>query len=141
MNEKTKILEMLAAGKISVADAEKLLAAVGESASAESSAGGGVEGKKTPKFLRVEVKSNKKDKGPETVNVRVPFQLLRAGVKLAALMPEDVQGKVTSALGEKGIQLDLTKARGNELEALIEQLQDLSIDVDSEDEKVRVFME
>lgn len=136
MNEKTKILEMLAAGKISVADAEKLLSAVGEGTSSSNSLS-----KKTPKFLRVEVTSDNKEKGPETVNVRVPFQLLKAGVKLAALMPEDVQGKVSNALGEKGIHLDLSKAKANELESLVEQLQDLSIDVDSPDGKVRVFME
>lgn len=136
MNEKTKILEMLAAGKISVADAEKLLSAVGEGTSSSTSLF-----KKTPKFLRVEVTSDNKEKGPETVNVRVPFQLLKAGVKLAALMPEDVQGKVSNALGEKGIHLDLSKAKASELESLVEQLQDLSIDVDSPDGKVRVFME
>lgn len=137
MNEKTKILEMLAAGKINVTEAEKLLAAVGS----ETAQGSATMERKSPKFLRVEVRSNNKEKGPELVNIRVPFQLLKAGVKLAALMPENVQGKVNHALGEKGIHVDLSKAKGNELEALIEQLQDLSVDVDSENEKVRIFME
>lgn len=136
MEEKTKILEMLAAGKINVQEAEKLLAAVGaDNVMPEASA------KRIPKFLRVEVKSQKGEDGPETVNVRVPFQLLRAGVKLAALMPENVQSKVTTALGEKGINMDLSRIKPDDLEDLINQLQELSIDVDSDKEKVRVFME
>jgi hypothetical protein len=136
MNEKTKILEMLAAGKISVDEAEKLLATLNATESTTE-----IESQKTPKFLRVEVKSSRKDKEPETVNIRVPFKLLRAGVKLAGLMPESVQKKVSQALEDKGIQLDLTKAKGAELDSLIEQLQDVSIDVDSGKDKVRIFME
>lgn len=136
MEEKTKILEMLSAGKINVQEAEKLLSAVG----ANSAMTGNAEAKKSPKYLRVEVKSSKED-GPETVNVRVPFNLLRAGVKLAALMPANVQAKVNDAFGEKGINMDLSKVKSEDLEDLILQLQELSIDVDSDKEKVRVFVE
>jgi len=43
----------------------------------------------------------------EKVNIRIPFQLLRAGIKLASVVPVDVQGKVNDALKEKGINIDL----------------------------------
>lgn len=135
MDEKTKILEMLAAGKINVQEAEKLLSAVGADSNTSEAAV-----KKNPKFLRVEVNSIS-EKGPETVNVRVPFSLLKAGVKLAALMPANVQDKVTTALGEKGINMDLSKVKADDLDEIIHQLQELSIDVDSDKEKVRVFVE
>jgi hypothetical protein len=136
MEEKKKILEMLAAGKISVAEAEQLLAAVGAEGAASAAASPAAEGKrKSPKFLRVEVKSEE-----ENVNVRVPFQLLRAGVKLASLMPAGVQGQVQETLNEKGISLDLSKARPEDLEEMLDHLADLQIDVDGK-EQVRIYME
>ncbi len=138
MEEKTKILEMLAAGKINVQEAEKLLTAIG----ADDGENSKTTGRKSPKFLRVEVKGREGKEGRDTVNVRVPFSLLRAGVKLAALIPQNVQGQVTQALGEKGIHIDLSKMKPDDLEEVITQLEDLQVDVDSSSgDQVRVYVE
>jgi hypothetical protein len=76
--ERRRILAMVAEGKITVFEAEKLLDAVGDKSS--SAATGASEPSRRGKlsFLRVEVKSADND----NVNVRVPLNLVRAGIKL-----------------------------------------------------------
>lgn len=143
-----QILQMLSEGKISANEAERLLAAVeGASASASSEAGSASAVKGRPKYLRVLVDSeeNGEHDGPTKVNIRVPMQLLRAGVKLAGLLPAQALEKANSAMREQGIPMDLTQIKPENLEELVEQLSDLSVDVDQKDAatkvKVRVFCE
>lgn len=126
---------MLKQGKISVTEAEELLEAVGgQTAESAQPAQSAPKGK--PKFMRVLVVD-----GAEQVDVRIPLQLLRAGIKLGALIPNDAKGKVSSALGEKGINLDLANVKPEDVEALIEGLADMSVNVQDGAEQVRVFCE
>ena len=138
--DRKKILEMLAQGKISVEDAEKLLQAISQP-SAESEVGMKGKGTVFPRYLRVVVEPGPESKTKEKVNIRVPIALMKAGLKLASLIPVDVQGKVDAALKEKGITLDLSKITDKNLEELLVHLNDLTVDVDSGKEKVRVFCE
>ena len=86
MNEQRKdILDMLAEGKITAEEAEQLIAAL-ERDQAPAATSLDVRPKGKAKYLRVVVDAV--DNGePSRVNVRVPLQLLRAGVRLAALIP------------------------------------------------------
>jgi len=136
--ERKKILEMLADGKISVEEAEKLLSVISES-SGETS-----EGEKTDKarlkYLRVIVEPGPGSENSERVNVRVPIKLIRAGIKFASLLPKDVQGKVDNALKESGISLDFSQIKEENMEEIVESLRDLTVDVEGK-ERVRVFCE
>lgn len=138
MNEdRRKILEMLAAGQITADEAERLIAALEK----EPPTPGGENGsqsspKAKPKYVRVVV-----DDGPTKVNVRVPMQLLRAGVKLASLIPPAVRERVNFALHKEGVQFDLNQIKPENLEELIDQLNDLTVDVDDKNTKVRVYCE
>jgi hypothetical protein len=69
------------------------------------------------------------------------MQLLRAGVKLAALIPPQAQERVNDALREKGMAVDLTQLKPEHLEELVDQLSELTVDVDDSKAKVRVFCE
>ena len=83
-------------------------------------------------------------KGPTSVNVRVPMQLLRAGVRLASLIPAQAHQQLDDAFSRHGVPLTLSQIKPENLEELIEHLEDLTIDVDTTDEgttKVRVFCE
>ena len=141
MNEQhRKILEMLAQGQITAAEAESLITALErEQQTVASPATNGPR----PKYLRVLVESQEgvdgQDKG--TVNVRVPLPLLRAGVKLAALIPPQALAKANDELAKSGVPIDLTQLKPQDIEELIEHLADLTIDVDQPDAKVRVFCE
>jgi hypothetical protein len=123
--ETRKVLEMLAAGQIGAADAEKLLEKLDRGASAGADAHAG-------RYLRVLVESPK----CEQVNVRVPLAFLRSGMKLLAVLPPRVNEK----LAEKGIDLSaISDLKGEDLE---QALRDLLVNVDGPDgNKVRVFCE
>ena len=151
MNEhRHQILEMLATGKISADEAERLIAAMeAVSSNATSDTGSSTPTKSRPKYLRVLVDtdegSNGSYDGPTKVNVRVPMQLLRAGVRLAGLIPQQALHRANQAMQEKGVPIDLSQIKPENLEDLIEQLNDLSVDVDQKEAgakvKVRVFCE
>jgi hypothetical protein len=83
--------------------------------------------------------------GPTKVNVRIPMQLLRAGVRLAGLIPAQALHKANDALREQGVPIDLSQVKPENLQELVEQLHDLSVDVDAPEKdgkvNVRVFCE
>jgi hypothetical protein len=147
MNEhRRQILQMLSEGKITADEAERLLAALETPSGGRTSESPGAS-KTPPKFLRVQVDSedNHGHDGPTKVNVRVPMQLLRAGVKLAYLIPSAALQKANVAMHEQGIPVDLTQIKPENIEELVEHLSDLSVDVDQKEGsgkvKVRVFCE
>jgi polyhydroxyalkanoate synthesis regulator phasin len=135
-----QILEMLAQGKISADEAERLIAAVEKSAGVATT--DEPEAKRKAKYLRVVVESDDvHSQGTTKVNIRVPMQLLRAGVKLASLIPDQAREHVNEALHEQGIKVDLTQIKPENLEDLIDHLNDLTVDVDEKSNKVRIFCE
>ena len=140
-----KILEMLANKKISVDEAYRLLNAL--KTEADGSAGAeeaGTTGKPKPKYLRVSVQpgsGHEHDDDVERVNVRVPVSLIRSGMKLSSLLPPEAKDKVTGALHETGIDLDMRNLKPDDLETIIEALNDLEVDVVSRKEVVKVFVE
>jgi len=156
MNEnRRQILEMLAAGKITADEAERLLSALDPdtSKSTEATASHAASSPQpgTPrtraKYLRVLVEADEEMtglKGPTTVNVRVPLQLLRAGVRLAALIPQTAHNQLDQALSSHGVPLTVSQIKPENLEELIDHLEDLMVDVDGKDgnkTRVRVFSE
>lgn len=142
MNEQRKeILQMLAEGKITAEEAEQLIAALGQDQPVPVASGSDLRPKAKPKYLRVEVNANDGLDGPTRVNVRVPLQLLRAGVRLAALIPAQALGEANAELTRSGVPIDLTQLKPVDLEALVEYLDDMTIEVDGPDAKVRVYCE
>jgi hypothetical protein len=154
MNERRKeVLDMLAAGKITADEAERLIAALEKdsTAAAGASTGSDVQLKPKPKYLRVVVDAagdseiadaiiGRKGR-PTQVNIRVPMQLLRAGVKLASLIPPQAQIYVNDALREKGMTVDLSQLKPENLEELIDGLGDMTVDVVDDHAKVAIFCE
>lgn len=136
-----QVLEMLAAGRITAEEAERLIAALERDTPAAAEARPAVK----RKYLRVMVDSDEPGQGPVRVNTRVPMQLLRAGVKLANLIPPQARAQVDKALHEQGIPFDMGAINANNLEEIINQLEDLTVDVDVDEHdqkvKVRVFCE
>jgi hypothetical protein len=132
MNEdRRSILNMLAEGKITADQAERLLAALDRAGPA---AAGGARAEpghnNAPRYLRVTVDTDEPgEDGPTKVNIRVPMSLLRAGVRLTSLIPPKARDQVNAEL------------RPENLEDLVDQLNDLQVDVDQERTKVRIFCE
>ena len=138
MSEETRrILEMLRQGKINVEEADNLLAAVSPQAasSEEASPPAG-----TRKYLRIQVDPAPGAEKTDRVNVRVPMKLIRAGLKLAAFLPDDAQSQVRSALEEKGFHADLSRLTPADIEELMVNLDDLTVDVEGK-QKIRIYSE
>ncbi len=129
-----QILDMLAQGKINADEAERLLSALEREPT-------GAETRRKIKYLRVVVDAHDDVDGPTKVNVRVPMQLLRAGVKLTSIIPPRARTEVNEALRKEGIDVDIAKLTPESLEDIVEQLRDLQVDVDHERAKVRIFCE
>jgi SHOCT-like protein len=139
--ERRQILEMLAAGQINTDEADRLIGAL--NGAPKVAAATAPPPKAAPKYLRVMVDANDEHDGRVHINVRVPIMLLRAGVRLASLIPQPAQDQVNRALREKGMTFDVSQLKPENLNELIDQLQDLSVDIDQkqDDVKIRVFVE
>jgi hypothetical protein len=149
--DRARILNMLAEGKISATEAESLLDAL-ESRTAEPSAPAGdagavpsmIKGDPTPllsalpKFIRVKVDG---DAG-EKVDVKIPIALVRSGLKLTSLIPPQAMDQINSQMAHSGMSIDLTNFKPEDIDELIEALREMEVNVDGKDgEKVRVYAE
>lgn len=109
--EKRMILEMLNNGDINVEEAERLLAAIptdSEQNSIVTAGGKGIH----PKRLKVTVIDI--DTGKINVDIRIPFSLIKAGLKI---------GKASIALGAK-----YDNNRDSDTQQVLELLRDVDID-------------
>lgn len=145
-DSRRRVLDLLSDGKISVDEAERLLSLAGNTLSRRSEEDTKRENETTPppKYLRVVVEPGTQagaNEAGERVNLRVPMALIRAGMRLPAIIPGGVADKVNEALRENGIDLDVRGLKGNELDELISSLSELEVDVENGEHKVRVFVE
>jgi hypothetical protein len=143
--DRRTILEMLATGRITADEADRLLSALdgGAPKAASGFAEPGYPGNRpSPKYLRISVDTDEADDdGPTKVNIRVPMQLLRAGVRLASIIPPKARDEVNAAMQREGIPFDINQVKPENLEELVEHLGDLQVDVDEKRTKVRIFCE
>ena len=133
--ERKKVLEMLAEGKISADEAERLLEALENKATETSPQTALTETlNNLPKYLFVKVDAVDGDK----VNIRIPLKLVKAGIKLQALLPQDAQDKINTKLNEKGINLDDFKDEN--FKDLLDALTEFELNVDDKKgDKVRIY--
>jgi len=136
--ERRKILNMLAEGKISAEDAERLLDALNRPKPAAEKTEPQHKGKLKCLKIQVEPKSGEtKDK----VNITIPLQIIRAGIKLGSVIPNDAKNKINEALHEKGINFDVNELEGDSVDRVLESLSEMQINVDDDKEVVRIFCE
>jgi hypothetical protein len=133
---------MLAEGKIKADEVETLLDALASMAVAKAPAQPVDSTAADPKYLRVLVEGHDEEHGNSKVNVRVPFALMRAGMRLAALLPAAAHEPINRALRANGVDIDISKIKPENLEDLVTHLRELAVDVDGGNgEKVRIFCE
>ena len=130
--ETRQVLELLSQGKVSVQEAEQLLHAVSQQPDA-------VEEKKAePRYFRVLVNKPARDgKKAETVNIKVPMTVVRGGLRLTALFPLMSKKKILL----NGQELDLSKISYADLEAMIRDIGELTVDADDGEAQVRIRCE
>ena len=137
--ERDRILDLLAAGKISAEEAGRLLDAVDQRAAQAGAAPASSAAPKSgglPKFMYVKVVSTKGD----NVNVKIPLSLVRAGLKLTSLIPPQAMEQIDKSMAEKGMSFDLKNLKPEDLEDIVESLREMEVNIDSADgDNVRVY--
>ena len=135
--ETRKVLDMLSEGKITAADAEKLLEKLDSptNPSAQTEAAEADAATKNVRYLRIQVE----EPGKKPVNIRMPLAFARAGMSLVGMLPVGLSDK----LKERGIDLEKFRIHtGFGKDDNVEVLKELNLDVDKGDgKKVRIFCE
>lgn len=139
MNEdRMRILRMVAEGKLSAEDADTLLQALdGQSQELDGS-----QKERTTdvrgKYLYVQV-DPKEGRSSERVSVKVPLALVKAGLNISKLIPAEAQDKIQSSLHESGVPFNLNDIDAQNFEEIMEALEQMSIDVDTDESSVKIF--
>jgi hypothetical protein len=144
--DRSRILNMLAAGKINAEEAERLLDALdprqSEESAAPAAAPSAIKGDATPlikalpKFVHVKVDGNEGEK----VDVKIPLALVRSGLKLTSLIPPQAMDRINEQMAEQGMSIDFSNLKPEDIDELVESLREMEISVDGKDgEKVRVY--
>ena len=141
--DRSRILNMLAEGKISAEEAERLLDALDQRTGATGASGGpAVTGDPgpllaaLPKYLYVKVSAANGD----NVDVKIPIALVRSGLKLTSLIPPQAMDQINSSMSEHGMSVDFSNLKPEDIDELVEALREMEINVDSTNgDKVRVY--
>jgi len=132
-----RILNMLSEGKISPDEAEKLLAAL-EAEMNPVQSPPPQTGALESKFLYVQVEP-KDGKSSDRVSVKVPFGLVKAGLNIAGLIPEEAQEQINNSMGEKGFSFNLKDISKDNIDEILAALEQFTVDVDTEEATVQVY--
>ncbi|MFD7070662.1 hypothetical protein ACFV97_25915 [Streptomyces sp. NPDC059913] len=140
--QRRQVLRMLADGKITADEAERLIDALERDLPRERQETASRQGNRR-RYLRVMVvdAADTAGEGPSRVDIRVPLQLLRAGVRLTSLLPPRAVARANEELRRSGVPIDLAELKPKDLEDLVDQLDEVSVDVEDPEAKVRIFCE
>jgi hypothetical protein len=139
--ETRQVLDLLSQGKVTVDEAERLLRALDSPAA--SDAAKPAESAKTARWMRVTIDKNVAGGAPKReVSLRMPVSLVRAGIKLGSLIP----GGAFSMAGcpddsDASVRLKLLKINPQQIETLIAEMGDMTIDADDGKAQVRIWCE
>lgn len=136
-DEAKRVLEMVAAGKITVDEGERLLAALGSRQPALTDD----SEHPTPRFLKMEAVAVGDDGKDEGFRMRVPLDLIRAGIKMRALIPKNKRDKINEKLKEKGIEDDIFEMSNDQINTLIRSLTEIEIEGSDGDGSFRIYLE
>ena len=146
--DRSRILTMLAEGKLTAEEAERLLDALDTRTAADaagaatSSAGSAFTGDPTPliealpKFLYVKVNAENGD----NVDVKIPIALVRSGLKLTSLIPSKAMDQINDSMSEHGMSVDFSNLKPEDIDELVGTLREMEINVDAKNgDNVRVY--
>ncbi len=151
--DRSRILNLLAEGKITAEEAERLLDALAAHAGATGASGPAAAGPAgaagpaftgdparpitaLPKYLYVQVVGATGD----NVDVKIPIALVRSGLKLTSLIPPQAIDQINTSMSEHGMSVDFTNLKPEDIDELIESLREMEINVDGKNgDVVRVY--
>jgi hypothetical protein len=143
-DEQRRVLDLLAQGKITADAADALLRALGAKpadSSAEKNAAPPIE-KPGARYLKIEVhKPATGNREEKNVNIRVPIGLVRGGMRLGTLIGFYANDKVQQRLRERGIDFDLSTLDKADLDDILNNMGEMTVNVDKGTSQVRITCE
>ena len=146
-----RILDLLAQGKITVDEADKLIRAITAPAPQATAPGDGAptSERPNPRWIRINVfKPAKEGKQDKEVNIRVPIAVVKGGMRLGAIIATFAGEKAAQRMKDRGLDLDLSTINGDlsrmngaEFETFLKSLDDMNIEVDDGKSQVRITCE
>jgi len=155
-----RVLDLLSQGKITVDEADRLLAAIGQAPRERATAGAGAPagGKGTataeaplPRYLRITVTRTRGWHHDERaharrawmwpgyaggrereITVRVPFTLVRNGMRLGAMIPGLTREGLRAHLRERGVDVDLSRLDADTIARMVSEFGEMNIDIESD---------
>lgn len=129
--DRRRILSMLANGKISPDEADRLIEALEPGGSAEPAPEVASPQSERPFFLHITIDDPSKDKAKQ-VDIRMPLDMVRGGMIASASIPSFA----------KPVRVPFVGPKDENIERMLRALEDLKVDIDDESGKqVRVFCE
>jgi len=143
MNDDTRrVLDLLAQGKITVDEADQLLRAMAAAAPGAAAAGPDEAARPALRWVRIAVhKQAKEGHKDKDLNIRVPISIVRSGMRLGALIPGLAGDQVAAKMRERGLDVDFSKLDGAAIDAILKDLGDTNIEIDSGKAHVRITCE
>ena len=150
-DETRRVLDLLAQGKITVDEADRLIKAVSADGPAETAtADAATDGRPRVRWFRINIRKPAKDQThrPKDVNIRVPIAVVKGGMRLGAIIATFAGEKAAQRMKDRGLDLDLSTINGDlsrmngaEFETFLKSLDDMNIEVDDGKSQVRITCE
>jgi hypothetical protein len=141
--DRSRILNLLAGGKITAEEAERLLDALeARTGAATAPTGPAIQGDPgplsaaLPKYLYVKVLAANGD----NVDVKIPIALVRSGLKLTSLIPPQAIDQINDSMSQHGMSVDLSNFKPEDIDELVGALREMEVNVDAKNgDTVRVY--
>ena len=141
--DRSRILNLLADGKITAEEAERLLDALAARAGSSATSGeSAIKGDPEPliaalpKYLYVKVIAVNGD----NVDVKIPIALVRSGLKLTSLIPTKAMDQINDSMSEHGMSVDFSNLKPEDIDELVGTLREMEVNVDAKNgDNVRVY--
>ena len=145
-----RILDLLAQGKMTVDEADRLLKALGGAESkAEQAATADETPRPKPTWFRINIHKPANDqREAKDVNIRVPVSVMRGGMRLGAIIGSFAGERAARRMRDRGMDLDLSAINGDlsrlngpEFDQFLKSLDDVCFEMDDGRSQVRITCE
>ena len=150
-DETRRVLDLLAQGKITVDEADRLITALSADRPAETApADAATDGRPGVRWVRINIHKPAKDEShrPKDVNIRVPIAVVKGGMRLGAIIATFAGEKAAQRMKDRGLDLDLSTINGDlsrmngvEFDTFLKSLDDTNIEIDDGKSQVRITCE
>jgi hypothetical protein len=141
-DESRRVLDLLAQGKVTVDEADRLLRAMPADEPPRQEAAAPAADRPKLRWVRIAVHTRAKEgHRDKDVNIRVPIAIVKSGMRLGALIPGMAGEQVSARLRERGLDIDFSKLDAAAIDDVLKELGDTNIEIDAGKSQVRITCE